>query len=164
MMDNQPLQRTGRASRSSQFESASAARPAAERRSVMPKETPVLEYSPAGSDPPAVWRYAVRGVRWCWHNRHHISGVAACALACLIVFVAFEARIVLATSIDSWRRQAWSGLYLSKWALLLVALLWLGARRSRWSTRLARTSFVIAAIWWLYVQYMVHGGRGTWYW
>ena len=28
----------------------------------------------------------------------------------------------------------------------------------------ARTSFIIAAIWWLYVQYLVHGGRGTWYW
>src|SRR3954464_14186038 len=32
---NQPLQRTGRASRSLSFESASGARPAAERRSVM---------------------------------------------------------------------------------------------------------------------------------
>jgi hypothetical protein len=35
-LDNQPLQRTGRASRSLWFESASGARPAAERRSVIP--------------------------------------------------------------------------------------------------------------------------------
>lgn len=36
MADNQTLQRTGRASRSSSLASASGARPAAERRSVMP--------------------------------------------------------------------------------------------------------------------------------
>jgi hypothetical protein len=111
-----------------------------------------------------VWWYAVRTARWYACNRHHLLGIAACVLACSIVFVAFKARIVLATSIDGGRSQAWFGLEVSKWALVLVAIFWVGARRSPWSSRLARTSLLIALVWWLYVQYMVHGGRGSRYW
>ena len=123
----------------------------------MPTDAPVLDYAPATSRSPAI----VWAARWSWRNRQQLCGAAACALAFSIVATAFSARIVLATSIDGGRSQAWEGLYLSKWALILIALLWLGARRRRWSGRLARTSFVIATIGWLYVQYTVHGGRGS---
>ena len=144
---------------------------ASERQDVMPTDALVLDYAPPRPRgrfiAPVVafiWARSVRIARWCLRNRHHLSGVAAFALAGWVIAVAFNARIVLATSIDGGRSQAWAGLYLSKWALMLMPLLWVGARRSRWSVRLARTSFVIAAIWWLYIQYMVHGGRGSWYW
>ena len=126
----------------------------------MPTDAPVLDYAPATSQSPPV----VRVARWCWRYRQQLCGAVACVLACWIVVIAFNARIVLGSSIHDGRSQAWTGLYLSKWTLFMIAILWLGARRVRWSGRLARTSFAIAAMWWLYVQYMVHGGRGSWYW
>jgi hypothetical protein len=117
---------------------------------VVPSGTPVLNYEPARSRSSAVW--------------HYLCAVWAFGVMCWIVVVSFKARVTLATSVDGGRAQAWAALHYSAYALMAMALLWIGARRSFWANRRARTSFVIALIWWLYVNYKVHGGRITWYW
>ena len=83
-------------------------------------------------------------------------------MAAAVVYMAFDARLILSTPVwggcgmdreFAYIKREWSRL-----ALFAIPLLWCGARRSPWAVRVARTSFVVAVLWWLYC-YPTHGHR-----
>jgi hypothetical protein len=93
-----------------------------------------------------------------------LLGMTAASLACVVIASTLHARIVLTTSIDGGRSQAWAALSVSKWVLLVAVLLCLGARRRSWARLIARTLLIVAAMSWLYVNHVVRGSWDWWRW
>ena len=141
----------------------------------MPTDALVLDYAPPrprgrfiAALAAFVWRGSVSAGRWSLRNRNHLAGVFACVIAVWSIALAWGARVVLATPVfggcGTPRLGARGELYEAGLALLPLSLMWFAARRSRWSVTLARVSFAVALVWWVYVRHAVYGLKPIWYW
>jgi hypothetical protein len=101
--------------------------------------------------------------RFCWRNRHQLIGLAGAAVALWVVMTALDARVVLSTpqygGCGADRSHARANLFFAGLGLCSLPLFWLGARRSLWASRVARTSAIIALLWWAYMSYPGNGPR-----
>lgn len=86
----------------------------------------------------------------------------------LIVFGLFYARVLWAVPVyggcGGHRGTARETLAGTGIVLLVVPVLWFGARRSPWAVRLVRSSFALAVMAWVYVRWTLYGLRPPWYW
>jgi hypothetical protein len=139
----------------------------------MPTDALILDYAPPAPGRHVVamarvWRACVSVSRWCLDNRHHFAGIFACAIAAWSISLAWGARVVLAMpsfgGCGAPRVAARGELSIAGLGLLPLPLMWLAARRSRWSACLARVSFAVAVVWWVYNRHAVYGMKPVWYW
>jgi hypothetical protein len=135
----------------------------------MPTQGITLEYAPV-LPKRSVARQVVGWVatavrifgRWSWRNRAPLAAVVASAIAGWVVALSWQARVIEATPAFECRTRGDGLLLVAVLCLPGIFPAWWVARRGWWSVRLARVSFAVAAVWFVYVILAIKNGWVPW--